>query len=500
MKLTNTTNSTLARATSLDASFISRLRSGAREPSKKQNYISSIALFFARNIYDGYQKTALCDVMQLEYSDFPEIKSDLKLLLEEWLLTSSTSKGVCGSRFLSNLSDLSFGITASVQKSDQPSANQAHVIESTVAFGQKGKRELIDTLSSMILENSAPDTLYLICEEQMNWTYDDMCLVKQFYSKILRITASGNKIKIIHSLKRDLSDLYFMINAWLPLYVTGAIEPYYYPKIRDGLIKSTLVVAPKSGAIVSFSIGNEQKDNANFLIKDKKTVAALFDEFNGYLALCKPLIQISYPKIKNEHLELLLRFEQTNSDCIFKANMFSSLTMPEATFSSVIQHANPALTEHLLCGYKKRIEAFTENLKSHRFTELIYLPSVEALKKSRVKANIFHAIGYGEFYYNKEDFLSHVRGVIYYLNTYPNYNVNLISKDFLFDCQVYVKNDVGVILSKSDSPMMIVSITEPTLTDVIWNYLSNDLINHIYSKSDKQNTIKRLDRLIEELS
>lgn len=46
MNLTNTTNSNLANSVSLDPSYISRLRSGARTPVKDALYLESMADFF----------------------------------------------------------------------------------------------------------------------------------------------------------------------------------------------------------------------------------------------------------------------------------------------------------------------------------------------------------------------------------------------------------------------------------------------------------------------
>ncbi|NLK94484.1 MAG: hypothetical protein GX275_04720 [Clostridiales bacterium] len=46
LKITGIANNTLAKAVSLDSSYISRLRKGTRVPSRKQNYIKNMALFF----------------------------------------------------------------------------------------------------------------------------------------------------------------------------------------------------------------------------------------------------------------------------------------------------------------------------------------------------------------------------------------------------------------------------------------------------------------------
>ena len=39
MRISQTTNSTLARSVSLDPSFVSRLRRGVRTPARNENYV-----------------------------------------------------------------------------------------------------------------------------------------------------------------------------------------------------------------------------------------------------------------------------------------------------------------------------------------------------------------------------------------------------------------------------------------------------------------------------
>ena len=50
MDLTRTKNSDLAMYTSLDSSYVSRLRRGKRDLSKNENYVKSMADYFIKHI------------------------------------------------------------------------------------------------------------------------------------------------------------------------------------------------------------------------------------------------------------------------------------------------------------------------------------------------------------------------------------------------------------------------------------------------------------------
>lgn len=56
MNITQTSNSALAHAATLDASYISRLRTGKRLMPKDNHMIQGMTIFLARQFKEDYQK------------------------------------------------------------------------------------------------------------------------------------------------------------------------------------------------------------------------------------------------------------------------------------------------------------------------------------------------------------------------------------------------------------------------------------------------------------
>ena len=63
MKLTDTSNSALAKALSFDASYISRIRNGERGIPLHQPFVEPAAAYFSRRINNTYQRKVLSDVL-----------------------------------------------------------------------------------------------------------------------------------------------------------------------------------------------------------------------------------------------------------------------------------------------------------------------------------------------------------------------------------------------------------------------------------------------------
>ena len=85
MDLADVQNNALARAVSLDASYVSRLRSGQRPLPAKQSYVMPMARYLAHHIKLPYQREAACRALHLEAS-WPEDEQHAALLLCAWLL------------------------------------------------------------------------------------------------------------------------------------------------------------------------------------------------------------------------------------------------------------------------------------------------------------------------------------------------------------------------------------------------------------------------------
>jgi hypothetical protein len=56
IKMTNTTNASLATALEIDPSLISRWRTGVRQPNLSSTYIEKISDYFASTAKEDYQK------------------------------------------------------------------------------------------------------------------------------------------------------------------------------------------------------------------------------------------------------------------------------------------------------------------------------------------------------------------------------------------------------------------------------------------------------------
>lgn len=468
MNITNTSNSALALNIKLDPSHISRLRRGERNALKNEACISAMAVYFARHCEHDYQQKALAEALNL--STFPREEGRLSEYLMRWLSAKSKNEVDTVENFLSGLVNIKNrqASTASVGVGNTPAEHLKN--DTAVFFGIAGKRRAVIEFLSDVIEKGKPQTLLLFSDEATDWMTDDREFAMQWSFLMSQFLSQGGRIKIIHTVSRDLDEMLRAISQWMPLYMTGSIEPYYYPKKRDGVFKRTLFIAPNVSAVVSSSVGSIRDQAANVLFRDRRAVASFEREFREYLSLCKPLMQIFTSRGEKAYYDTLLDFEKEQSDSIIKTESLSLLTMPESVASSIISR-NVGINRNFYDYQKKRIALFEKSIRSNSFTEIITLRDVETVISGGVKVSLAEMLNGETVFYTAEEYISHLENLVVLLEKFENFHIIFTGSESEGHYMVYVKEDFGAIVAKTTSPPLILSIGENNLKAAFWDYL-----------------------------
>ncbi len=496
MNITKTSNSSLALYTSLDPSYISRLRRGERKLIKDADYLKKMAVYFSKQCVEEYQKKALLEALQKP----AELLFDSKRMTEQlyhWLLEDNLAETASITGFLDGLSAIRMKKMPVNESKITPQKLNQTQSDVSLYFGIEGKREaVIRFLSNVVEAKEQQTTLYLYSDEPMDWLLDDLSFSLKWANLLARVVGQGNRIKIIHTVSRNLNEMLEALTKWMPLYMTGAIDPYYYPKKRDGIFKRTLFIAPKNVAVTSTSIEPMTKQAVNIVLKDADAIDALTEELKSYLSLCKPLMRIFTDKDKLHYLETLEEFEREPADAIIRTGHLSLATMPFAVAEAIASRSAVLDQKELKEYFLKRKEGFEHSLYQNRFYEIIRLPELTTIQEGRVKVQI---PGISESFilqYRPEEYRMHLENIILLLQNFENYQISL-QKNLTEDgFRLYSKEDLGTIVVKTTPPHAIFAINESNMTAAFWDYL-----NMLYyeNKPNKKRVIKELQDLADGL-
>ena len=501
MDITNTSNSNLARYISLDASYVSRLRSGARvfvRKETKEEYARSMADYFARHCPHSHQRQAIYALLEINPSSYDE--DEIAESIYEWLMTDDDTYSATVGNFLDGSSNIKVSRKPPVLSHDEPVQAMLPKSDTSIFYGVDGKRQAAIEFLSEVIRHDQPQTLLLFSEEDIEWLVGDRAFVVKWAQLMTEAISRGNKIRIIHVVSRDLDEMLSAISQWLPLYMSGAIEPYFYPKKRDGVFRRTLFIAPETAAVVSSSVAPGNYESANFLFRDKQVIQTCVEEFNSYLKMCKPLMKIFTAKDREPYISTLLEFEREEANSIITTESISLLTMPEALVHALFGEFTHKERGWFLNQQRLRRENFYNQMQNYTFTEIIRLPHAESVKLGRVKIASSDMLSMYSSYYSPGQYVQHVRHIITLLETYPNFHVWIDPDPKEERPLVYAKEDVGVIVAKTSTPPIAMAINESNLTGAFWDYLRQTTGEKDHLRHEiKAETVDTLLRLIEEV-
>ncbi|MEA5040271.1 MAG: hypothetical protein VB086_10590 [Clostridiaceae bacterium] len=496
MRITDTTNSALSRHIKLDPSHISRLRRGERGALKDPDCIQAISIYFARHCRAEYQKKALRDVMEIS----PGIQDENQFseIIARWLTGKPADETLTIRSFLTNFASAPLRHPAPAHPTRKYTPAKPGPAKVSVFLGIEGKRHAVLRFLNLVIGQADPGTLLLFSDEPTDWMTSDRFFAAQWATLMFQSLKKGTRILIIHTVSRDLGEMLHAITQWMPLYMSGRIEPYYYPKKRDGVFKRTLFIAPGVAAIASSSVGSSAAQAANLLFRDPGSIQAYEREFHQYLSLCKPLMRIFSPGDEIAYQETLLAFESQKNNSLIKTESLSLLTMPESVLAGMVSRTKLNRT-YIMEQQIHRIDLFEDLLKTHRFSEIIHLPDIDSVLQSRVKASVSIALNGSAVFYKPEEFLLHLEHLVFLLQKHENFHVYLTQTRGDERCMVYSKEGQGVMVAKTSDPPVVLSIHENGLSAAFWDFLKNIVGEKAYREPDKAQTLETLTGYLQDL-
>lgn len=271
MKLTDTTNNSLAHAVSFDQSYISKIRKGQRRATRNQDFLNAISAFFARRITEPYQRAAAAEAV-CPGRVWPLSDEEAARRIAAWLNEDASPAP----------------IPSAVRRRRSPSMNYF--------YGDEGRREAVTVFLEKALERKTPPHLYLHSDEPFGWLYEDPAFARRWAELMAGYLQHGGRITMIHSVSRNLGEMLEGVEKWMPLYMMGSIEPWYCPRVRDGIYRRTRFLARDLCAVVSDSVEGMTADNLTIYTDDVGAVRAFSEEFSAFLALCRPLAEVYRPE------------------------------------------------------------------------------------------------------------------------------------------------------------------------------------------------------------
>jgi len=458
MTLLDLSNGQLASRLNVDASMVSRYRTGLYTPqgnNRLSKRLTSILLGRAE------KKGLLPELEKLCGLAAGELDADG---VAHWLY------GVSDDDFGELAQKLLRSLDAFIPGQDLPPHPPAlpPVETASCYWGTEGLRSAV----ARFLSDAAGEggELLLYSDEPMDWLSGDREYFALWAALMVACVKSGVKIRIIHNVDRDGPEMIDAITGWLPLYISGMIEPYVFKTTRNARFCHTVFLHAGKACVHGFFPAGGKCRWYDYLT-DAPRLDMLEREFSAMLSTAAPFLK-TYPAAMGEAFRAL-RMDKPGTRSYLLTG-FPVVTMPENLLARMLSRAGMgeekrAETLELYCVLRER---FSEVMVEDG-VNMILCPSGAAVER---RVNFSLDLVDLSLDYTPEEYAEHMAAVVELVKKERNFHLTLLPEAPFRDIQLVTLQDAVAVL-RCREPYTAFVFQNPALTRSVSDYLSL-LIEH----------------------
>lgn len=496
MKMSNTTNAKLANALGIDPSLVSRWRTGSREPSGDSRYFHMIGVYFAAQAKQDFQRVALLEITGHQMEDKNVGETVIAGYLTRWLSNESKISTESIKILLDTIG--STGISdVQVPEMHVPAEPSGRPISTQSFTGIKGLQAGSVKLLLRALQSEKPGgKLLLYSDEPMDWITENPEYAKQWAFLVGECIRKGVRIEIIHTLSRDTSELEQAVQRWLPFYMTGSIESYYYPEKRDGLFNHTTFLLEGEATLFSSSVRGQNRSSVQYIFASEPyAVESAMQAFKTQLAQCKPLIRTFAGRDTARYIDQQLTFLSiANGSGAAMQDISLAGMSPELLERMLNRMAlDRARRTEFAAQHQRRLEAMHTHLQHKDFLMVISLPRITDALKGRVPALVPELLTQQPCAYLPMELHDHLLGIIDLLMRYDHLEFCILPhKHMLHHVQIFAMQNTGMLVLKHRDPKFVFISEQWDLVGAMLGYINQEALRIPKRERNKPFVLEKL--------
>ena len=349
----------LASELNYDPSFISKIKNGTRKPSDLYAFSNYLADYIIKHVKD---KDAIASLLRCPKH---HLSDDLKYkdLFVKWITGSPDDYNKFIDKLFSSIDSFNLGeyISDDVKTNNIILKNMSYRNNKTY-YGIDEIKNAHTHFLSATLDSLPSKSIFFYSNIPMcNLSLDEI-LGNNWKSHILELIKKGLHLNIVHSLNRPLREIFIGLEYWIPLYMTGAITPYYMETSPFDLFSIThctsdtvafhgecITSNPNSMKLHVTTKAEEvtyYKQKSKHLLSNSKPLAIVFNEYNLHK------FEAFINKFKKSDVQKIQKSTFKNIDFYLCKNKWISVnkkTSPQMHFVVHYPKLRDALENYLLC-------------------------------------------------------------------------------------------------------------------------------------------------------
>ena len=457
----------MSKYTLCDASSISRMRYGKIKPSEPVELANKIASYVTNKCTN---ETDRKKIEKLTNNDEENLyKKVFKYLTNK----EEKENNDMIKTFLNNLDKFNLNDYIKAIKFDELKVPSVpfYITKTKNYFGlEEMKKAELDFLKGTVLSKNNED-VFMCSDMPMEDLAKDIDFSKKWMFGIACLLKKGIHLNIIHNLDRPFNEMMLGLESWIPLYMTGQINPFYFKDISTNIYHNLTYVSGTL-ALAGECIENYHKDGKYFLTSNKKEVDYYKTKANNLLKKANNLMNI-YKEENSKSYNLFLD-DYLNKDGNIK-RILSSLplfTMSNDLLNEILKNNKVSKKDiNKIINYKnEKFNKYNTLLKNNTINDIIYILSKEEFTKNISSLSLSNIFYDKKIKYSYETYLKHLKETKKFANKNNNYILNISNYLTFNNISITIFDKKEVIISKEENPTIHFVIKHPKLVNAINNF------------------------------
>jgi hypothetical protein len=523
MSLFKINSSKLARGINVDASLVSRWKSGERRMGANSPHIPALATFFLSLDAYPYQTEYL---EQLIAAARPAGTNDPAAArvhaLATWLITPgpallaplppepahpASASGMLGSiadwftRSLPDLPDLPAERVMS-GRAWHMTATSGQTVSAEYFTGLDGKRQAVLNLLHLALQSPDPCDLMVTSDEGMDWLNEDPVYTRLWAGLLQRAISQGHRLSIIHHVNRTPDEIIGAIHYWLPLHLSGRTRSWYFPHYTDPVIKQSVMIVRSVACCIAQSSGTISAQEITLLLTDPPVLAHYASLFEQIRSRCLPLFESYSLANQSSCLTDLGRLLNKAGRCYHLRSQFNSALIPE--HAAILSHGVPGLAD-----WAREIRQLyaTATAAGRQTGDIVPLALLDRIERENAQLSLDSDLFIsGRYALSRSDTVAWLRQIVTELRTNPDYSLILYPDSNDLDPMsinlTWHEHQAAFFapVKPTESGPQIILLTEANTLHALGRYIQQLIAQIPSSLRRREDVIARLLKLIDVLS
>lgn len=262
--------SELSRTLNYDPSYLSKIRSGKRQPADPGDFSRKISGYFVHRFSTDNDIHLISELTGVNISAL-STEADRNAILIRWLLNGNSQMTDPLTDFLKKLNEFNLNEYIKTIRFDElkvPSIPFQLPGSRTYHGLQEIMDSELDFLIATVLSKSE-ESVIMYSDMPMEEMAKDPEFPKKWMFGMALMLKKGLHLYQIHNLNRTFPEMMLGLEGWIPMYMTGQISPYYL-KDNQNRFFSHLLKVSGAAALSGEAIGDITKTEYTILPKIKR--------------------------------------------------------------------------------------------------------------------------------------------------------------------------------------------------------------------------------------